>query len=163
MTVTECERLQTLPDGYTDVVGCSRVQRIEAIGNGWTVNVIVHLMQGLCNVDFSRLEALANPEIEPGLVYSSHLMEPIAQLTDKDCKELSDICEVCGKPIVNIKNAVADVDEKLHPICCQCDIDLHSGITLRDMMTMAGVNDTDELINWIENHKKYISKARLLK
>jgi DNA (cytosine-5)-methyltransferase 3A len=163
MTVTECERLQTLPDGYTDVVGCSRVQRIEAIGNGWTVNVIVHLMQGLCNVDFSRLEALANPEIEPGLVYSSHLMEPIAQLTDKDCKELSDICEVCGTPIVNIKNAVADVDEKLHPICWRCDIDLHSVITLRDMMTMAGVNDTDELINWIENHKKYISKARLLK
>lgn len=163
MTVTECERLQTLPDGYTDVVGCSRVQRIEAIGNGWTVNVIVHLMQGLCNVDFSRLEALANPEIEPGLVYSAHLMEPIAQLTDKDCKELSDICEVCGTPIVNIKNAVADVGEKLHPICCRCDIDLHSVITLRDMMTMAGVNDTDELINWIENHKKYIGKARFMK
>jgi len=42
-------------------------------------------------------------------------------------------------------------------------VHLHSGITLRDMMTMAGVNDTDELINWIENHKKYISKARFMK
>lgn len=163
MTVTECERLQTLPDGYTDGAECTRVQRIEAIGNGWTVNVIVHLMHGLCNVDFSRLEALANPEIEPGFVYSAHLMEPISALTDKDGKELSDICEVCGKSIVNIKSAVADVDEKLHPICWHCDIELHSGIKLRDMMTMAGVNDTDELINWIENHKKYINKARFMK
>ena len=47
LTVTECERLQTLPDGYTGKAGCSRNQRIEAIGNGWTVEVIAHLLQGL--------------------------------------------------------------------------------------------------------------------
>ena len=47
LTVTECERLQTLPDGYTGKAGCSRIQRIEAIGNGWTVEVIAHLLQGL--------------------------------------------------------------------------------------------------------------------
>ena len=47
MTVTECERLQTIPDGYTAKGGCTRHQRIEAIGNGWTVNVIVHLLKGL--------------------------------------------------------------------------------------------------------------------
>ena len=52
MTVTECERLQTIPDGYTAKGGCTRHQRIEAIGNGWTVNVIAHLLklyrQSLC-------------------------------------------------------------------------------------------------------------------
>lgn len=47
MTVTECERLQTLSDGYTSKSGCNRTQCIEAIGNGWTVDVITHLMQGL--------------------------------------------------------------------------------------------------------------------
>lgn len=47
MTVTECERLQTIPDGYTAKGGCTRHQRIEAIGNGWTVNVIAHLLKGL--------------------------------------------------------------------------------------------------------------------
>lgn len=46
MTVTECERLQTIPDGYTAKGGCTRHQRIEAIGNGWTVNVIAHLLKG---------------------------------------------------------------------------------------------------------------------
>ncbi len=47
LTVTECERLQTIPDGYTAKGGCTRNQRIEAIGNGWTVNVIAHLLKGL--------------------------------------------------------------------------------------------------------------------
>ena len=39
-TVTELERLQTLPDGYTDQAGASRTERIKAIGNGWTAEII---------------------------------------------------------------------------------------------------------------------------
>ena len=46
LTPLECERLQTLPDGYTDGAGVSNQMRIEAIGNGWTVNVIAHLLKG---------------------------------------------------------------------------------------------------------------------
>lgn len=38
----ECERLQTLPDGYTE--GISDTQRYKAIGNGWTVDVIAHIL-----------------------------------------------------------------------------------------------------------------------
>lgn len=41
----ECERLQTLPDNYTD--GISDRQRYKALGNGWTVDVIVHLLKCL--------------------------------------------------------------------------------------------------------------------
>ena len=37
----ECERLQTLPDNYTDCV--SNTQRYKGIGNGWTVDVIAHI------------------------------------------------------------------------------------------------------------------------
>lgn len=47
MTVKECERLQTLPDGFTDVDGVSTQMRYEAIGNGWTVDVIAHIFKGL--------------------------------------------------------------------------------------------------------------------
>lgn len=43
LTVTECERLQTLPDGYTDR-GVSKTQRYKAIGNGWTADVIIHIL-----------------------------------------------------------------------------------------------------------------------
>ena len=47
MTVRECERLQTLPDGYAESAGCTRINTIRSIGNGWTVDVIAHLMRGL--------------------------------------------------------------------------------------------------------------------
>lgn len=40
LTPTECERLQTVPVGYTD--GVSDTQRYRMLGNGWTVNVIAH-------------------------------------------------------------------------------------------------------------------------
>ena len=47
MTVRECERLQTLPDDYTKVDGVSTQMRYEAIGNGWTVDVIAHILKGV--------------------------------------------------------------------------------------------------------------------
>lgn len=40
----EIERLQTLPDNYTKVDGVSKTARFEAIGNGWTVDVIAHIL-----------------------------------------------------------------------------------------------------------------------
>jgi len=42
LTPLECERLQTLPDNYTD--GVSNTQRYKMIGNGWTVAVIKHIL-----------------------------------------------------------------------------------------------------------------------
>ena len=47
LTPLECERLQTVPDGYT--VGVSNTQRYKMIGNGWTVDVISHI--------FNKMEA----------------------------------------------------------------------------------------------------------
>lgn len=44
LTPVECERLQTLPDGYTKVV--SNAQRYKGLGNGWTAEVIIHLLNG---------------------------------------------------------------------------------------------------------------------
>lgn len=45
LTPIECERLQTLPDNYTS--GISNTQRYKAIGNGWTVDVIAHILKGI--------------------------------------------------------------------------------------------------------------------
>ncbi len=44
-TPIECERLQTVPDNYTE--GVSNTQRYKMLGNGWTVDVIVHILKGL--------------------------------------------------------------------------------------------------------------------
>lgn len=48
LTPIEAERLQTLPDNYT--AGISNTQRYKCIGNGWTVDVIAHILGGLKNV-----------------------------------------------------------------------------------------------------------------
>ena len=46
LTPLECERLQTVPEGYTDK-GISDTQRYKMLGNGWTVDVVSHIMKGL--------------------------------------------------------------------------------------------------------------------
>ena len=45
LTPTECERLQTFPDGWTDCV--CKTQRYWALGNAWTVDVIAHIFRNL--------------------------------------------------------------------------------------------------------------------
>ena len=42
ITPIECERLQNVPDNYTDCV--SNTQRYKMLGNGWTVDVISHIL-----------------------------------------------------------------------------------------------------------------------
>lgn len=41
----ECEELQTVPQGYTNHVSAS--QRYKMLGNGWTVDVIAHILSYL--------------------------------------------------------------------------------------------------------------------
>tara|TARA_Y100000361_G_scaffold154271_1_gene179223 strand:+ start:1143 stop:2519 length:1377 start_codon:yes stop_codon:yes gene_type:complete len=43
ITCVEAERLQTVPDNYTE--GVSNTQRLKMLGNGWTVDVVAHLFE----------------------------------------------------------------------------------------------------------------------
>lgn len=45
LTPVECERLQTVPDDYTNCV--SDTQRYKMLGNGWTIDVIKHIFKNL--------------------------------------------------------------------------------------------------------------------
>ena len=55
LTPLECERLQTVPDRYTkcgqkengDIVEISNTQRYKMLGNGFTINVIAHIIKNL--------------------------------------------------------------------------------------------------------------------
>ena len=50
LTRLECERLQTVPDGYTNSI--SETQAIKALGNGWTVDVIFFIFSFLRDGNF---------------------------------------------------------------------------------------------------------------
>ena len=45
LTPLECERLQTVPDNYTNHV--SNSQRYKMLGNGWTIEVIAHILKNM--------------------------------------------------------------------------------------------------------------------
>ena len=45
LTISEAERLQTVPEGYTESV--SDTQRFKLLGNGWTVDVVAHIFKGI--------------------------------------------------------------------------------------------------------------------
>lgn len=57
----ECERLQTIQDNYTLVIDengkqiVSNTQRYKMIGNGWTIDVIVHALDCLVIHEFNQL------------------------------------------------------------------------------------------------------------
>ena len=55
LTPVECERLQTMPDNYTACV--SNTQRYKGLGNGWTAEVIIHILNGLLK-DVDRNEKI---------------------------------------------------------------------------------------------------------
>ena len=58
LTCEEYEKLQTVPVGYTDHVSPS--QRYKMLGNGWTIDVIAHIFQGL----HQSTEELEDQELE---------------------------------------------------------------------------------------------------
>ena len=52
MPIEVWEKLQTLPEGYTNVPGIGITKRKHAIGNGWTVDVIEHILSHIPGFNF---------------------------------------------------------------------------------------------------------------
>lgn len=47
LSVLECERLQTVPAGYVDNCCIPKTEKYKVLGNGWTVDVIAHILAKL--------------------------------------------------------------------------------------------------------------------
>lgn len=173
LTIKECERLQTLPDGYTEKVGCSRTQCIEAIGNGWTVDVICHLMSGLKSgkepVKYAEQCTMEFPEHspKPGVVYWNGDMTMRSALTQSDLDKLPKKCYLCGTPLDSVEyidavarhkeqNPESNDDEELVPICPECVKDRKIATSFKDMMRIAGVTTVIDLVKWISDNTKYL-------
>lgn len=57
LTVTECKRLQTVPDSYVFPVSDSQAYKM--LGNGWTVEVIAHILSHIPEIGTEPLEVLS--------------------------------------------------------------------------------------------------------
>lgn len=57
LTVTECKRLQTVPDDY--VFPVSDTQAYKMLGNGWTVDVIAHILGYIPHIQTEAVEVFS--------------------------------------------------------------------------------------------------------
>lgn len=57
LTVTECKRLQTVPDSY--IFPVSDTQAYKMLGNGWTVDVIVHILGHVPGITEEEIEVFS--------------------------------------------------------------------------------------------------------
>jgi len=57
LTVTECKRLQTVPGWYQ--MPCSASQNYKMLGNGWTVEVIKHILSHIPNIQNEEIQVLS--------------------------------------------------------------------------------------------------------
>lgn len=82
LTPLECERLQTLPDGYTS--GVSDTQRYRAIGNGWTAEVIIHILNHALK-DVPRDEELVVLSMYDGIATGRYCLDKMGFTNVKYC------------------------------------------------------------------------------
>ena len=66
LTVDECKRLQTVPEWY-DMTCISNTQAYKCLGNGWTIEVIAHLIRGALGTDCKEPSVSAKPYAQTNL------------------------------------------------------------------------------------------------
>ena len=49
LTVSECEKLQTVSGGYVENVKIPKIDQYKVLGNGWTVDVVAHILKEFFN------------------------------------------------------------------------------------------------------------------
>lgn len=57
LTVLECKRLQTVPDNY--IMPCSKSRNYKMLGNGWTIDVIAHILSHIHDIKNKNVEVLS--------------------------------------------------------------------------------------------------------
>ena len=92
LTPIECERLQTLPDNYSE--GVSNAQRYKMLGNGWTIAVIKHIFKHLPK------GFLENPDLKvlslfDGMSCGQQAIKELLPCTNEEIK--NDRVRGCGK------------------------------------------------------------------
>ncbi len=94
LTVKECCRLQTLPDDYCRAV--SNAQAYKGLGNGWTAEVIIHILNGVLK-DVPRDEEIVVLSMYDGIGTGRYCLDKMgftnvryyAYETDKYAKQMA--------------------------------------------------------------------------
>jgi len=74
LSTVEAERLQTLPDHYTLCKGVTETQRYKCIGNGWTAEVIIHI---LSHIDIPKDYPIEVLSMYDGIATGRHCLDKL--------------------------------------------------------------------------------------
>lgn len=74
LTPIECERLQTMPDNYTE--GVSDTQRYKALGNGWTAEVVLHILNNVLK-NISKDEEIIVLSMYDGIATGCYILDKL--------------------------------------------------------------------------------------
>ena len=72
LTINECEALQTLPINYTQ--GIPEAERYKAVGNGWTAEVIIHILSHVLK-DIPRDEKIVVLSMYDGIATGRYCLD----------------------------------------------------------------------------------------
>lgn len=72
LNVIEAERLQTLPDNYTKAV--QEGQRYKAVGNGWTAEMVMHILK---HMDIGKDEELTVLSLYDGIATGRYCLDKL--------------------------------------------------------------------------------------
>lgn len=96
---TELERCQTVPEGYTKCL--SRNEAADVLGDGWTVDVIVHLFKSL----FEALESNECAEIvDQQTLFEEKEEEIMEEVKQEEMIQWNEIDNLIGKPVFDKNN-----------------------------------------------------------
>ena len=96
---TELERCQTVPEGYTKCL--SRNEAADVLGDGWTVDVIVHLFKSL----FEALESNECAEIvDQQTLFEEKEEEIMEEVKQEEMIQWNEIDNLIGKPVFDKDN-----------------------------------------------------------
>ena len=101
LTVNECRRLQTIPDWYKMPV--SATQSYKMLGNGWTNEVIIHILSQIPNIQNEEIEVLSMYDGMAGAMIA--LRELCCNVVRYDAYEIDKYC---------IQTAKANFPEIIH-------------------------------------------------
>lgn len=159
LTPLEYERLQTLPDGYTE--GIADTARYTAIGNGWTVDVIAHILSYIKNEKEKEMELKVKTPTFPEVI-EFNFEELKQEITERASTYVNLVYS--EEQIKDAKNdraalnkfvkALSDERIKIKKECLKPYEDFEAKIKELDKIVSAAIGNIDSQVKGYEEKKK---------
>lgn len=166
LTPIECERLQTLPDGYTE--GIKEPQRYKCLGNGWTVDVIAHIFKYLKDKEKEEMELKVKAPTFPEVI-EFNFDELKQEITERAStyvnlvygEEQMQDAKKDRATLNKFVKALSDERIKIKKVCMKPYEDFEAKIKELDRIVNVAIDNIDSQVKGYEEKQKQEKKAKI--